>query len=66
MIDSIVQEVRDIRAAIAAEFEYDRPRYLAWAREQTKLRKAANAAPSLSETLLPTDGAAVVTKISAA
>ncbi len=40
MNDTIVQEVRDIRAAIAAEFGYDRTKLIAWAREQTKQRKA--------------------------
>lgn len=39
--DTIVQEVRDIRASIAAEFGYDRTKLIAWAREQTKQRKAA-------------------------
>lgn len=39
--DSIVQEVRDARAAIAGKFGYDLPKYLAWAREQTRLRKEA-------------------------
>lgn len=37
--DAIVQEVRDARAAIAGKFGYDLPKYLAWAREQTRLRK---------------------------
>ena len=45
--DTIVQEVRDIRASIAAEFGYDRTKIIAWAREQTKQRKAAgNAVPN--------------------
>ncbi len=39
MTDSIVQEVRDARASIAAEFGYDLSKYLVWIREQTKLRK---------------------------
>jgi hypothetical protein len=37
--DSIVQEVRDARAAIAAEFGYDLSKYLVWIRDQTRLRK---------------------------
>ena len=54
--DTIVQEVRDIRAAIAAEFGYDRTKFIAWAREQTKQRKAqGNASPS--KTLETTGGA---------
>ncbi len=40
MNDTIVQEVRDARAAFAERFGYDRSRILAWAREQTKARKA--------------------------
>jgi hypothetical protein len=39
--DPIVQEVRDARASIAAEFGYDLSKYLVWIREQTKLRKEA-------------------------
>ena len=41
MIDTIVQEVRDIRASIAEQFGYDRTRIIGWAREQTVARKAA-------------------------
>lgn len=41
MNDTIVQEVRDARAAIAERFEFDRSRIIAWAREQTKTRRAA-------------------------
>ena len=48
--DTLVQEVRDIRAAIAAEFGYDRTKIIAWAREQTKQRKAmSNAGPNRVE-----------------
>jgi hypothetical protein len=39
--DPIVQEVSDARASIAAEFGYDLSKYLAWIREQTRLRKEA-------------------------
>ena len=53
--DTIVQEVRDIRAAIAAEFGYDRTKLIAWAREQTKQRKALGSANS-SKTLEIADG----------
>ena len=38
-IDPIVQEVREARAAIAAEFGYDLSQYLVWIREQTQIRK---------------------------
>ena len=49
--DSIVQEVREARASIAAEFGYDLSKYLVWIREQTKLRKEALASspPSLPQ-----------------
>ena len=39
--DPIVQEVRDARASIAAEFGYDLSKYLVWIREQTRIRKEA-------------------------
>jgi|688.fasta_scaffold220617_4 hypothetical protein len=45
MIDPIVQDVRDARAAIAAEFNYDLGKYLAWIREQTEARKTAMTQP---------------------
>ena len=38
-IDPIIQEVREARAAIAAEFGYDLSSYLVWIREQTQLRR---------------------------
>ena len=38
-LDPIVQEVREARAAIAAEFGYDLSQYLVWIREQTQIRK---------------------------
>ena len=56
--DTIVQEVRDIRAAIAAEFGYDRTKFIAWAREQTKQRKAAGTGGP-KKTLETTGGASV-------
>ncbi len=37
--DPIVQEVREARAAIAAEFGYDLSQHLVWIREQTQLRR---------------------------
>ena len=54
--DTIVQEVRDIRASIAAEFGYDRTKLIAWAREQTKQRKALGN-PSPNKALETTGGA---------
>jgi hypothetical protein len=58
--DSIVDEVRAARAAIAAEFEYDLARYLAWVREETRRRqeegarqRGAGAASGKSGTMSP-------------
>jgi hypothetical protein len=55
--DSIVQEVRDARASIAAEFGYDLSKYLVWIREQTKLRKEALGNSSQNKILDTTGGA---------
>lgn len=44
----IVQEVRDARASIATEFGYDLSKYLAWIREQTRLRKEGVGKPKTS------------------
>jgi hypothetical protein len=57
MTDSIVQQVRDARASIAAEFGYDLSKYLVWIREQTKLRKESLGISKQNETLETTDGA---------
>jgi hypothetical protein len=51
--DPIVQEVREARASIAAEFGYDLPKYLAWIREQTRLRKEAISNPRQGKTPKP-------------
>jgi len=48
--DSIVQDVRDARASIAADFGYDLSKYLVWIREQTKRRKEALANAGLNKT----------------
>ena len=56
--DPIVQEVRDARASIAAEFGYDLSKYLVWIREQTKLRKEALGNSRQNKTLETTGGAA--------
>lgn len=55
--DPIVQEVRDARAALAAEFGYDLSKYLAWIREQTRLRKESISKPGPTKTLEPTSTA---------
>lgn len=59
MTDPIVQEVRDARASIAAEFGYDLSTYLAWIREQTRLRKEALGNTRQNKTLETTGGASV-------
>lgn len=55
--DSIVQEVRDARASIAAEFGYDLSKYLVWIREQTRLRRESLGSTRQNKTLETTDGA---------
>ena len=42
MTDIIVQEVREARAEIAAEFGHDRARFWAWARAQQEAERQAN------------------------
>ena len=42
MTDTIVQEVREARAEIAAEFGHDRARFWAWARAQQEAEGQAN------------------------
>ena len=56
MTDSIVQQVRDARASIAAGFGYDLSKYLAWIREQTKPRKESLGISKQNKTLETTDG----------
>ncbi len=60
MIDTIVQEVREARAEIAAEFGHDRAKFWAWARKQQEAeRKAEHQLPtSPNKTLETTGGAA--------
>ena len=60
MTDYIVQEVRDARASIAAEFGYDLSKYLAWIREQTRQRKEATRGNKPSGALHPATQAAGV------
>ena len=55
MIDSIVQEVREARAQIAAEFGYDRAKFWAWARgQQAAERKAKHQLPASPNKTLET------------
>jgi hypothetical protein len=57
MIDPIVQEVRDARAAIAAEFDYDLGKYLTWIRQQTEARKMSLLNLKANKTQKTTSGA---------
>jgi hypothetical protein len=59
MIDTIVQEVREARAEIAADFGYDRARFWAWARGQQEAERKANhqLPTSPNKTLETTEGA---------
>jgi hypothetical protein len=59
VIDSIVQEVREARAQIAAEFGYDRARFWAWARSQQEAeRKAKHQLPTSPPSAVEKTGAA--------
>jgi hypothetical protein len=42
MTDTIVQEVREARAEIAAEFGHDRARFWAWVKAQQEAERQAN------------------------
>jgi hypothetical protein len=44
-VDTIVQEVREARAEIAAEFGHDRARFWAWAIAQQEAEGQANHQP---------------------
>jgi len=59
MIDTIVQEVREARAEIAAEFGYDRAKFWAWARSQQEAeRKARRQLPTSPDKTQETIGGA--------
>jgi hypothetical protein len=59
MIDTIVQEVREARAQIAADFGFDRAKFWAWAREQQAAeRKAKRQLPTSPKKLLGIKGRA--------
>ena len=59
MIDPVVQQVREAREQIAAEFGHDRAKFWAWAREQQEAeRKAKHQLPTSPNKKLETkDGA---------
>ena len=61
MKDHIVQEVREARAAVAADFDFDLHKFFAWAKTHAAAeRKARHWLPTgLHKTLKTTGGAAV-------
>ena len=57
MKDHIVQEVRDARAAVAADFDFDLHKFFAWAKTHTAAeRKAKHWLPTSPNKLLETTG----------
>jgi hypothetical protein len=66
MIDRIVQEVREDRAEIAAEFGHDRAKFWVWARAQQKAEREAKhelqVAPKTVETIGEASKSAVARK----
>ena len=60
-LDPIVQEVREARAAIAAEFGYDLSQYLVWIREQTQIRRKSLNKTGLNKLLATTGQASQLT-----
>lgn len=58
MKNQIIEEVREARAALAAEHGYDRQRIYEWAKLTTAAHKQAQRGASPNETLETTDGAA--------
>ena len=59
MKDHIVQEVRDARAAVAADFGFDLHKFFAWAKTHTAAeRKAKHWLPTGPTKLLETTGRA--------
>ncbi len=60
MKDPIVQEVRDARAAVAADFDFDLHKFFAWAKKHTAAeRKAKHWLPTSPNKTLETGGAPV-------
>lgn len=65
MTDTIVQEVREARAEIAAEFGYDRAKFWAWARGQQEAeRKAKHQLPTSPNKALEATGGAAKPSVS--
>ena len=60
MKDSIVQEVRDARTAVAADFNFDLHKFFAWAKAHTAAeRKVKHWLPTGPNKTLETRGGAV-------
>lgn len=57
MNNPIIEEIRQARAALAAEHNYDLVRINEWARQQTESRQSGHALRA-NKALLATDGAA--------
>jgi hypothetical protein len=58
MIDCIVQEVREARAEIAAEFGHDRAKFWAWARAQQEAEREAKHELPVGPQMVETTGGA--------
>ncbi len=64
MKDPIVQEVRDARAAVAADFGFDLHKFFAWAKAHTAAeRKAKHWLPTGPNKKLETTGGAAVSPL---
>jgi hypothetical protein len=64
MKDHIVQEVRDARAAVAADFGFDLHKFFAWAKTHTAAeRKAKHWLPTDPNKSLETTGGASVSPV---
>jgi len=60
MKDTIVQEARDARAAVAADFDFDLHKFFAWAKTHAAAeRKAKHWLPTGPKTAETADGASV-------
>jgi len=64
MKDPIVQEVRDARAAVAADFGFDLHKFFAWAKAHTAAeRKAKQWLPTSPNKTLQTTGVATKSSV---
>ena len=64
MKDHIVQEVRDARAAVAADFDFDLHKFFAWAKAHTAAeRKAKHRLPTSPDKSRETTGGASLSRV---